>query len=102
MRRAALSVSCADSSPKGRAKALRRVAEASNQSVAAAPSTAHAVPLPLKGEVLGSYKRLMQPRVQGPQIRETRIVAYRLLAISSAPPACFRHWRRQASAPWSF
>ena len=32
-------------------------------------------------------------------LRGTRIVAQALLAIPDAPPACFRHWRRQASVP---
>ena len=37
----------------------------------------------------------------GARVRETRIVAMQasLLAISDAPPACFRHWRRQAPDP---
>ena len=34
-------------------------------------------------------------------IRETRIVAQALLAISDAPPACTVHWTRQASVPFS-
>ena len=38
---------------------------------------------------------------QGTSVRETRIVVPQaaLLAISDAPPACFRHWRRQAPIP---
>ena len=37
----------------------------------------------------------------GTSVRETRIVVPQaaLLAISDAPPACFRHWRRQAPIP---
>ena len=34
-----------------------------------------------------------------PRPRGTRIVAQALLAIPDAPPACFRHWRRQAPVP---
>ena len=39
----------------------------------------------------------------GTSVRETRIVATQvsLLAISDAPPACFAHWARQASVPWT-